>query len=241
MSSFSRGWGVYRLYELLYVPYVVSPRRRFLDHISRCLPGAKRVLDLGCGFKAPILNGLKTSAEKFGVDMVDHFEPPAGARLHLSRADGAALPFANASFDVVFCRAVLEHVEHPERVFAEVGRVLRPGGHFVFMTPNYYDIVSLASAAIPNRWHGKIVKRLTGRDERDTYPTYYRANTRRDIARLAAANSLKVIELKANREHPHYFQMSLLTYLFGLAYEQSVQRCIPALRPWLVGDLQRIG
>lgn len=240
MSSFSRGRGVYRLYELLYVPFVTSPRRRFLDAISHCLPGAVRVLDLGCGFKAPILTGLKTPAAKFGVDMVDHFEPAAGTTLHFARADGSALPFANASFDVVFCRAVLEHVEHPQRVFGEVARVLKPGGHFVFMTPNYYDIISLASAAIPNRWHGKIVNRLTGRDERDTYPTYYRANTRRDIRNLAAQSGLEVVELTANREHPHYFQVTLPTYLCGLLYEQTFQRFVPALRPWLVGDLRRV-
>lgn len=240
MSSFSRGRGVYRLYETLYVPFVTSPRRRYLDAISRCLPGAARVLDLGCGFKAPILTNLKTSAEKYGIDMVDHFEPAPDTRLHLARADGGALPFADRSFDVVCCRAVLEHVEHPQRVFSEVSRVLRQGGHFVFMTPNYYDIISLASAAIPNRWHGKIVNRLTGRDERDTFPTYYRANTRRDIRRLAAEAGLEVTMLTANREHPHYFQITLPTYLCGLLYEQTVQRCIPALRPWLVGDLRRI-
>ncbi len=237
----ARGGPVWQLYQKLYANRGTTPRERYFAALSRCAPHAQRVLDLGCGYTAPILRQVTTPAEKFGIDMVDHFEPPPSQRLHLVRGDGSFLPFANGSFDVVFCRAVLEHVEHPQRVFSEVGRVLKLGGHFVFMTPNYYDIVSLASALIPNRWHGAIVNRLTGRDERDTYPTFYRANTRKDIRRLAVENGLEVVELIANREHPHYFQITLPTYLCGLLYEQTVQRCIPSLRPWLVADLRRTG
>lgn len=43
-------------------------------------------------------------------------------------ADAAALPFDDASFDLVLSQAVLEHVETPEVVVAEMVRVLRPGG-----------------------------------------------------------------------------------------------------------------
>jgi SAM-dependent methyltransferase/uncharacterized protein YbaR (Trm112 family) len=42
--------------------------------------------------------------------------------------DGHDLPFADESFDVVLCQAVLEHVVDPPRVAAEIARVLRPGG-----------------------------------------------------------------------------------------------------------------
>ena len=42
--------------------------------------------------------------------------------------DGVHLPFADGSFDVVWCKQVLEHVEQPEPLLHEVGRVLRPGG-----------------------------------------------------------------------------------------------------------------
>lgn len=46
-----------------------------------------------------------------------------------------ALPFANAAFDTILCNAVLEHVEHPEAVIAELARVLRPGGHVILAVP----------------------------------------------------------------------------------------------------------
>ena len=50
-------------------------------------------------------------------------------------ADAEQLPFANAVFTRVECDAVLEHVRHPERVMAEIHRVLVPGGYAHLVTP----------------------------------------------------------------------------------------------------------
>src|SRR5260370_18797793 len=52
------------------------------------------------------------------------------------RGVGEHLPFASGSFDLVVSVWVLEHLREPLTVFREVGRVLRPGAHFVFLTPN---------------------------------------------------------------------------------------------------------
>ena len=50
-------------------------------------------------------------------------------------ADAEQLPFPDNLFTRVECDAVLEHVRHPERVMAEVHRVLAPGGHVHLVTP----------------------------------------------------------------------------------------------------------
>jgi len=50
-------------------------------------------------------------------------------------ADAEALPFPDAVFQRVECDAVLEHVRHPERVMAEIRRVLAPGGYAHLVTP----------------------------------------------------------------------------------------------------------
>jgi ubiquinone/menaquinone biosynthesis C-methylase UbiE len=50
---------------------------------------------------------------------------------------GEQLPFADASFDVVYSFQVLEHVQDPFRVLAEAWRVLRPGGILYCNAPNY--------------------------------------------------------------------------------------------------------
>jgi SAM-dependent methyltransferase len=53
------------------------------------------------------------------------------------------IPFDDGHFDVVICNAVLEHVENPEEVVEEFGRVLRPGGVLYlcvpFMQPEHLD------------------------------------------------------------------------------------------------------
>jgi ubiquinone/menaquinone biosynthesis C-methylase UbiE len=52
-------------------------------------------------------------------------------------AEGEALPFANASFDIVYSSNVIEHCNDPARVLSEAIRVLRPGGFFHFEMPNF--------------------------------------------------------------------------------------------------------
>lgn len=50
---------------------------------------------------------------------------------------GESLPFADASFDIVYSANVLEHTENPERVLSEALRVLRPGGLLHMEIPNF--------------------------------------------------------------------------------------------------------
>src|SRR5207253_5487234 len=49
---------------------------------------------------------------------------------------GEALPLPDSAFDLAVCCDVLEHVDDVERVVAEIGRVVRPGGLFVYDTIN---------------------------------------------------------------------------------------------------------
>jgi ubiquinone/menaquinone biosynthesis C-methylase UbiE len=53
--------------------------------------------------------------------------------------DGEALRFEDATFDVVISCECLEHVPHPERMTAEIFRVLVPGGRFIVTTENYFN------------------------------------------------------------------------------------------------------
>jgi SAM-dependent methyltransferase len=56
-----------------------------------------------------------------------------GGGVVIGRADAAALPFASAAFDAVVACLVFEHVEAMDAAVTEVGRVLAPGGRFVFL------------------------------------------------------------------------------------------------------------
>jgi len=60
----------------------------------------------------------------------------------------APLPFADASFDLVWCSEVIEHLEQPAASLAELRRVTKPGGELVLTTPNSYAWLFRALAIV---------------------------------------------------------------------------------------------
>jgi SAM-dependent methyltransferase len=105
--------------------YVVrAPLARWLREEGRLRQGA-RVLDVGCGEKP--YRELFDASEYVGVDAAEN----AAADLH-GRAE--ELPVPDASFDVVLCLQVLEHVEEPARAVRELHRATAPGGRVLAAT-----------------------------------------------------------------------------------------------------------
>ena len=91
-----------------------------------------RLLDLGCGIGHSY--HLLEPRETVGVDI--SAEALAGQGRETVVADMRELPFADSEFSSVLSVQSLEHVPDPERVLAEVARVLEPDGVAVFVTPN---------------------------------------------------------------------------------------------------------
>jgi len=95
----------------------------------------KDVLDLGAGTGDAYgrLVGAVPNIKYVGLDIESSPEVATRTRsdLDFRTYDGQRMPFDDASFDVVFCKQVLEHVRYPDDVIAEVSRILRPGGIFV--------------------------------------------------------------------------------------------------------------
>ncbi|NOT44121.1 MAG: class I SAM-dependent methyltransferase [Acidobacteria bacterium] len=207
----------------------------YLETLLALCQADSRVLDIGCGPAMPTLSRLPGRL-RVGLDVLP--ELPGGP-LHAVRGSGEALPFADATFDVVCCRSVLEHVEAPERLFAEAGRCLRAGGVFVFVTANRWDYVSLCARAVPNRWHQGLVS-LAGGNPDKVFPTYYRANDVTAIRAAMAAAGLTCTRLDRLRQHPHYLRFSTGAYVVGAGLER-VQRLLPWFRPWLLGVATRDG
>jgi SAM-dependent methyltransferase len=95
------------------------------------------------------------------------------------------LPLPALSADVVLADYVLEHVLDPQGFFAEVNRVLKPGGYFFARTPCKYQYVALLSRAIPNRHHTAVLRSAQpDRKAQDVFPTGYRMNSLREIRRI---------------------------------------------------------
>ena len=107
-------------------------RHRAEYRLSASLLRDGKVLDLGCG----VGHSYRELAprETVGVDI----DPGAlaGQERETHVADMRALPFEAATFAAVVAIQSIEHVPDPERMLAEVARVLRPGGRAVIVTPN---------------------------------------------------------------------------------------------------------
>jgi SAM-dependent methyltransferase len=196
------------------------------------------VLDAGCGHAAPLLLHLAPHvARAIGVDVCSAH--PAG--IEYIQADLAHTGLPPESVDLVVSRSVLEHLSAPLDVFREIHRVLRPGGRFIFLTPNRWDYASLFALAIPNRLHPSLVRRLTDRKECDTFPTFYRANTSRTIRRLARPCGFEVESIKYLNQYPDYFRKIPPLFLLGVAYERLTTGWdrLDFLRGWILGTLVR--
>src|SRR2546430_9063982 len=136
-------------------------------------------------------------------------------------SDAGHIPYPDAAFDVAFADNVMEHLADPMAVLGEVCRVLRPGGVFLFKTPNRTHYMPLIARMTPHRFH-RFVNRLRGRAEEDTFPTLYRANTAADVRKLAASAGLAVDRLERIEGRPEYLRITWPTYLLGAAYERVV-------------------
>ena len=115
---------------------------------------AGRVLDAGCGGGGTVLSLAEESAFAVGLDLEARFAG-SGTRLAAEKGianaafvqgDGARLPFADATFDLVFSHSVIEHVTTASGYLRECHRVLRPGGVLYLSTA---PTLSLAGAHLP--------------------------------------------------------------------------------------------
>ncbi len=101
------------------------------------LHGARRVLDIGCGDGqvSRLAAGVPSVETVVGVDPTVAMLALAAERgggAVLARSEAARLPFPNGSFDTVIACLVFEHIADVDAAIAEVGRVLAPGGRFLF-------------------------------------------------------------------------------------------------------------
>ena len=120
-----------------------------IDFARLRLQSGERILDVGCGEGRHTLSAwLEHPVHAVGLDLSERdlgtaagrgneFEAsaPADARLNFVRGSALDLPFPDASFDVVVCSEVLEHIHDYRGVLREIERVLKPGGRFVASVP----------------------------------------------------------------------------------------------------------
>jgi ubiquinone/menaquinone biosynthesis C-methylase UbiE len=107
------------------------------------------------------------------------------------------LPFAFESFDIVSANMVVEHLEKPFAALREVHRILRPGGRFIYHTPNSRFYMTFVASLLPQAVKNRIINLAEGRSEEDVFPTRYRMNSLKAIYEIAEAPGFRVAECHA--------------------------------------------
>ena len=149
------------------VQYAV--RKPLLDWLASQQVTGLEVLDVGCGDR-PYEQLLAGASRIVGFDVPGN----PHADLHGSID---ALPVEDASFDVVLCLQVLEHVPDPAAAVRELRRVVRPGGRVLASThgvypyhPNPEDLWRWTGErprpALPRQWRLVVGLRACGRRDR---------------------------------------------------------------------------
>lgn len=137
-------WNATNCLRLKYNAPLVS---RYSTLIKEIPPGAKKILDIGCGdgYLASRLALAFPGASVVGVD-----QEAGGIRIAREKCSGIpnvkfvvstceALEFEDRSFDVVVLADVIEHLGNPDGMVAEIGRVLSRDGTAIITTPNRQD------------------------------------------------------------------------------------------------------
>jgi len=135
--------------------FAQEPRRlriknaEYLDHALWIRPAfdllgdvaGKRLLDFGCGHGMAAVVLARRGAMVAACDLSEGYIAEARQRslaneslIQFTVADGHVLPFADASFDLIWGHAILHHLEI-EAAAQEIRRVMAPGGRAVFCEP----------------------------------------------------------------------------------------------------------
>jgi SAM-dependent methyltransferase len=126
-------------------PWTIEHRRKLLA------PAEGRVLEIGAGTGFNLPHYPEGIRELVVTDRLDGMlrraqkrAAKAGRKIEAERVTGESLPYDDNSFDTVVASLVLCSVDDQDRVLAEIGRVLRPGGMYLFMEHVRSDDPALA-------------------------------------------------------------------------------------------------
>ena len=189
--------------------------------LAQMIPTGGYVLDAGCGDGSIFKYNIKDQVNLLvGLDL--RRDIGKNQQIHCATNGSIEyLPFANNTFDLIFSRFVLEHLKNPKFAFGELARILRPGGALLFLVPNARHYFPLAGRIIPHRLQ-QYIAGWVGYKEKDTFPTYYQANTGKKLKDLAMQTGLRVQLLNWREPSPWFLSFSPLTLAMGIVYERLV-------------------
>ena len=216
------------------------PYRTLEREVDKYVQPDHTLLDAGCGRTAPVLVKYRGKARRLiGVDLVEFDTAVDG--IELFNTDLDRIPVGDRTVDIVMCRSVMEHIADPPAVYREISRVMKSGGHFIFLTGNLWDYAALIAMLVPNRFHPWIVSRTEGRKEKDVFPIQYRTNTYGAIKKWATLADFEIVSFRYLGQYPSYFLFNGFLFLVATGYEKLLRRfnALGFLRGWIFVTLRK--
>ena len=144
-----------------------------VDLILESIDNLANIVDIGCGVGDLLaeVRKHKPNASFYGLDFSQKAVEAAAAAFpdgcFMQYVIDQSLPYASASFDVVLCTDVLEHLERPKLIAAELVRICRPGGMVVIVVPDgdvdqflghywFWNAASLSALLV--EWEAEVIR-----------------------------------------------------------------------------------
>ena len=102
-----------------------------------------KYLDIGAGHGELIrLVSHEFAVEAKACDYTSELMRDPAISVQVVDLNTETLPYPDATFDLITCTEVIEHIEHYRGTFRDIYRILKPGGTFVVTTPNILNLRS---------------------------------------------------------------------------------------------------
>ena len=190
---------------------IPGTHKRVLAVVERHVPPAPdlSVLDLGAGQGAMSQRLLEAGYRVSACDMFPEMFLCPGVECRQSDIH-QPLPYDDDQFDMVLAVEVVEHLESQLGLFEEVARILKPGGAFIFTTPNIASLKSRASFLLTGYFysHGPLDPEVN-----DPVSQHIAAFTPNRYRFLLARAGLEMTALEADRYQKSSLWLSWLTPL----------------------------
>lgn len=209
----------------------------FYSRIQAMLRVGWRVLDVGCGRGPEVTSRYEhrtlRTLQRDGLHVIGIDPEPVENKYvdEFRRIESPPhWPVGAESVDMIVCDYVLEHVEDVAAFWRQAYGALKPGGLLALRTPNKWCLPCAAARMIPARYHGRVMAKVKPmREAADTFPTFYRCNTMRQLKRSLRQHGLHGAVYRWEEE-PTYLEWSPTLFRIG----SYAYRWLP---PWLQSTL----